>query len=185
MGSTACGSVQVQQRQSTRHTKPLDTQQQILSESEVAVLAATDELYSKTDFAYFNPYHPLTVFPVSRFGYIGRYCKEVYRLRFYKVGLTFSLYQPTHVSITYYLPDPHPVILPHRRLGQPLSTSWAACYLVSVCLTRLLPVEVETQHPLVHLAHYRPVLVSTGFTRRYHRLAHLPLDLARPAADGR
>jgi hypothetical protein len=114
----------------------LDTQKQILSESEVAVLAAADELYSKTDL--------------------------------------LSLKKKSSYAATVDLPDPHPVILSHRRLGQPLATPWAACYLVSICLARLLPVEVDSQYPLVHLAHHRPELVSTGLTRRYHRLAHLP-----------
>jgi hypothetical protein len=93
-----------------------------------------------------------------------------------------SLKKKSSYAATVDLPDPHPVILSHRRLGQPLATPWAACYPVSICLARLGRVEVEAQHPLVHLAHHRSELVSTGLTRRYHRLAHLPVS-TRLAAD--
>jgi hypothetical protein len=40
----------------------LDAREQILSQSEFAVLTTADELYRKTDLAYFNPEHALTAF---------------------------------------------------------------------------------------------------------------------------
>jgi hypothetical protein len=40
----------------------LDAQEQILSQNELAVLTSADELYRKTDLAYFNPVHALTAF---------------------------------------------------------------------------------------------------------------------------
>jgi|SRR5215211_4002320 len=42
--------------------KALDAQEQILNQHEFAVLTTADQLYRKTDLAYFNPYHPLTGF---------------------------------------------------------------------------------------------------------------------------
>jgi hypothetical protein len=40
----------------------LDAQEQILSQNELAVLTTADELYTKTDLAYFNPVHALRAF---------------------------------------------------------------------------------------------------------------------------
>ena len=40
----------------------LDAQEQILNQNELAVLKTADELYRKTDLAYFNPVHALTAF---------------------------------------------------------------------------------------------------------------------------
>lgn len=40
----------------------LDAQEQILSPSEFAVLTAADDLYRKTDLAYFNPQHAAMAF---------------------------------------------------------------------------------------------------------------------------
>jgi len=42
--------------------KALDVQEQILSQNELAVLTSADELYRKTDLAYFNPVHVLRAF---------------------------------------------------------------------------------------------------------------------------
>ena len=42
--------------------KALDVQEQILSQNELAVLTTADELYRKTDLAYFNPVHALKAF---------------------------------------------------------------------------------------------------------------------------
>jgi hypothetical protein len=42
--------------------KALDVQEQILSQNDLAVLTTADELYRKTDLAYFNPVHALKAF---------------------------------------------------------------------------------------------------------------------------
>jgi hypothetical protein len=42
--------------------KALDAPEQVLSQSDIAVLITADELYRKTDLAYFNPVHMLTAF---------------------------------------------------------------------------------------------------------------------------
>jgi hypothetical protein len=42
--------------------KALDAQEQILSQNELAVLTTADELYGKTDLAYFKQEHPLTAY---------------------------------------------------------------------------------------------------------------------------
>src|ERR687898_666558 len=45
-----------------RAYEALDVQEQILSQNELAVLKTADELYIKTDLAYFDPVHALTAF---------------------------------------------------------------------------------------------------------------------------